>query len=437
MPSTDAAAPTTLGVREAAARIRGGELTATRLVEACLERIASLEPTLAAWVYRDADGALAAARAVDATPRDARGVLCGVPFGIKDIFHVAGMPTTAGSRPFAHSRPAHDATSVTRLRAAGAILLGKTHTTEFAFRDPGPTCNPWNPRHTPGGSSSGSAAAVAARMVPGALGTQTVGSVLRPAAYCGVVGVKPTHGLVPADGVIPLAWSLDHVGLFARSVDDAALVLGVLTGRGLDPVPVGAPRLALASELVERATPEVAAHVNAVAERLAGEGASVTMVKLPPELASIHAAGQRVLEVEAAAFHRETFAAHEKDYGPGIAELVRLGLRHTAVDYVAANRARLAFREAVIPLLAGYDALLSPTAPATAPEGLAWTGDASLCAPWSSAGVPSVSLPTGLSTTSGLPLAVQLIQAAGAEARLLGVARWCERVVGPLPAPRL
>jgi Asp-tRNA(Asn)/Glu-tRNA(Gln) amidotransferase A subunit family amidase len=266
-------------------------------------------------------------------------------------------------------------------------------------------------------------------MVPGALGTQTVGSVLRPAAYCGVVGVKPTHGLVPADGVIPLAWSLDHVGLFARSVDDAALVLGVLTGRGLDPVPVGPPRLALASELVERATPEVAAHVNAVAERLAGEGASVTMVKLPPELASIHAAGQRVLEVEAAAFHRETFAAHEKDYGPGIAELVRLGLRHTAVDYVAANRARLAFREVMIPLLEDHDALLSPTAPGSAPAGLGWTGDASLCAPWSSAGVPSISLPTGIDA-AGLPLALQLVQAPGGLERLLGAATWCEAVVG-------
>ena len=433
MSSTDRAMVAALGVREAASRVQAGELTAAALVEACLDKIGSLDGTLHDWAYVDGDGARAAARALDGGT--ARGVLRGVPIGVKDIFHVQGMPTTAGSRPFAHSRPSADATSVGRLRAAGAIVLGKTHTTEFAFRDPAPTCNPWNPRHTPGGSSSGSAAAVAARMVPAALGTQTVGSVLRPAAYCGVVGYKPTHGLVPADGVIPLAWSLDHVGVFARSVPDVALVLGVLTGRGLDPVPVGAPRLALAPELLDRATPEMAAHVRALAERFAAAGATVTELKLPAEFATLHAAGQRVLEVEAAAYHRDAFARHEKDYGKHIAEMIRIGLGHTAVDYVAANRARLAFRETVMPLLAAHDALLSPTAPATAPEGLAFTGDASLCAPWSSAGVPAVSLPSGVSDRSRLPLAVQLVQAAGADARLLGVAAWCERQLDPMPAP--
>jgi aspartyl-tRNA(Asn)/glutamyl-tRNA(Gln) amidotransferase subunit A len=433
MSSTEKATPAALGVREAATRVHGGELTAAALVDACLDKIRALEPTLMAWAHLDADGARAAARAIDTGTT--RGPLRGVPIGVKDIFHVQGMPTTAGSRPFAHSRPETDATSVARLRAAGAIVLGKTHTTEFAFRDPAPTRNPWNPRHTPGGSSSGSAAAVAARMVPAALGTQTVGSVLRPAAYCGVVGFKPTHGLVPADGVIPLAWSLDHVGVFARSVLDVALVLGVLTARGLDPVPVGAPRLALVPELLDRATPEMATHVRGVAERFAAAGAKVTEVKLPPEFATLHAAGQRVLEVEAAAYHRETFAHHEKDYGKNIAEMIRIGLGHTAVDYVGANRARLAFREAVMPLLAAHDALLSPTAPSPPPEGLTFTGDASLCAPWSSAGVPSVSLPSGVSDASRLPLAVQLVQAAGADARLLGVAAWCERVLGAMPAP--
>jgi aspartyl-tRNA(Asn)/glutamyl-tRNA(Gln) amidotransferase subunit A len=433
MSSTDITALAALGVRDAAARVHAGEVTAVALVEACLAKIRTLDPTLHAWAHVDAEGARAAARALDAG--GARGALRGVPIGVKDIFHVQGMPTTAGSRPFAHSRPSTDAISVARLRAAGAVILGKTHTTEFAFRDAGPTRNPWNPSHTPGGSSSGSAAAVAARMVPAALGTQTVGSVLRPAAYCGVVGYKPTHGLVPADGVIPLAWSLDHVGVFARSVADVALVLGVLTGRGLDPVPVGAPRLALVPELLERATPEMATHVRALADRFAAAGAKVTELKLPPEFATLHAAGQRVLEVEAAAYHRETFARHEKDYGTHVAEMIRLGLGHTAVDYVGANRARLAFREAVMPLLAAHDGLLSPTAPSTAPEGLAFTGDASLCAPWSSAGVPSISLPSGVSATSRLPLAVQLVQAAGADARLLGVAAWCERVLAAMPAP--
>ena len=433
MSSTEKVGPTALGVREVVARVQAGELTAGTLVDACLEKIRALDPTVLAWAHVDGDGARAAARAIDRGT--ARGPLRGVPIGIKDIFHVQGMPTTAGSRPFAHSRPSTDATSVARLRAAGAVIVGKTHTTEFAFRDPAPTRNPWNLAHTPGGSSSGSAAAVAARMVPVALGTQTVGSVLRPAAYCGIVGFKPTHGLVPADGVIPLAWSLDHVGVLARSVLDVATVLGVLTERGLDPVPVGVPRLALAPELLERATPEIATHVRMLAERFASAGAKLTEVKLPPEFATLHAAGQRVLEVEAATYHRETFARHEVDYGKHFAEMVRIGQGHSGVDYVAANRARLAFREAVMPVLAAHDALLSPTAPATAPEGLAFTGDASLCAPWSSAGVPSISLPSGVSDVSRLPLALQLVQAAGADARLLGVAAWCERVLGPMPAP--
>lgn len=433
MSSTEKATPTALGVCEVVARVQAGGLTAGNVVDACLEKIRALDPTVLAWAHVDADGARAAARAIDGAT--ARGPLRGVPIGIKDIFHVQGMPTTAGSRPFAHSRPSTDATSVARLRAAGAVIVGKTHTTEFAFRDPAPTRNPWNLAHTPGGSSSGSAAAVAARMVPVALGTQTVGSVLRPAAYCGIVGFKPTHGLVPADGVIPLAWSLDHVGVLARSVLDVAAVLGVLTGRGLDLVPVGVPRLALVPELLERSTPEVAAHVRALADRFAAAGAKLTEVKLPPEFASLHAAGQRLLEAEAATYHRDAFARHEADYGKHFAEMVRVGLRHSAVDYVAANRARLAFREAVMPVLAAHDALLSPTAPGTAPEGLAFTGDASLCAPWSSAGVPSISLPSGVSDVPRLPLAVQLVQAAGADARLLGVAAWCERVLGPMPPP--
>jgi Asp-tRNA(Asn)/Glu-tRNA(Gln) amidotransferase A subunit family amidase len=433
MSSTERSTLAALGVREAAERVHAGSITAEALLDACLDGIRTLEPTLQAWAHVDAEGARAAARALDAGP--ARGVLRGVPVGVKDIFHVQGMPTTAGSRPFAHSRPSVDATSVARLRAAGAVIVGKTHTAEFAFRDPGPTRNPWNPRHTPGGSSSGSAAAVAARMVPAALGTQTVGSVLRPAAYCGVVGYKPTHALIPVDGVIPLAWSLDHVGVFARSVTDVALVLGVLTGRGLDPVPASAPRFALVPELLERATPEMAAHVRGLADRLVAAGAKLAEVKLPPEFATLHAAGQRVLEVEAAAYHREAFAGHEQEYGKHLAEMIRVGLRHTGVDYVAANRARLAFRDAVMPLLAAHDGLLSPTAPSTPPEGLAFTGDASLCAPWSSAGVPSISLPSGVADSSRLPLALQIVQAAGADARLLGVAAWCERVLGPMPPP--
>lgn len=430
---------TALGAAEAVRRIGEGTLRPTALVEACLERIQALDGKLQAWVVLDAAGARAAARACEAEARAGRrrGPLHGLPVGVKDIIGVAGLPTAAGAASFAHRRPAADATCVARLRAAGAILLGKTHTTEFAYRDPAPTRNPWNPGHTPGGSSAGSAAAVAARMTPLALGTQTVGSILRPAAYCGIVGFKGTHGLVPVDGVVPLAWSLDHVGVLARSVEDVALAAGVLAGLDLAPPPAPvAPRLALAPALLERAAPEVAAHVAAVAGTCRAAGASVVEVELPAAFADLAEAGRVVMEVEAAAFHEPDFAVHAGDYGREIRALVEAGLARRGTEYVRANRARLAFREAVMPLLRAHDALLSPTAPTPAPAGLASTGDASLCAPWSYAGVPALSLPSGLDA-SGLPLAIQLVQEAGASARLLAVAAWCERVLGFLGAPAL
>ncbi|MBI2216067.1 MAG: amidase [Candidatus Rokubacteria bacterium] len=435
MGSGDRSLPT-LSAAEAAARIRARTLSPVALVDALLARIADVDPHLEAWVHVDGAGAVAAARrlAAEAERGRIRGALHGVPVGVKDIIDVAGMPTRAGTRPFGHSQPTVDATCVARLRAAGAIVLGKTHTTEFAFRDPAPTRNPWRRDHTPGGSSSGSGAAVAARMVPLALGTQTVGSVLRPAAYCGVVGVKATHGAVPVDGVIPFAWSLDHVGVLARTVVDAALGLGVLAGRTFPVEPVRAPRIALAPELLARAEPDVARQVSADAEAFARAGATIGEVKLPATFAALHEAGQRVLEVEAATYHEPTFRRHASEYGRYIREVIEAGLAQPATAFVRANRARLAFREDVMPLLASWDAWLSPTAPGLAPYGLGWTGDASLCAPWTFAGTPSISLPSGVAA-SGLPHAIQLASAADTEARLLSVAAWCERVLGFADVP--
>ncbi len=427
-----------LGAGEAARRIREGRLSPVDLVEACLGRIRALDGGLRAWVHVDEAGARATAREREAQARAGQwqGPLHGIPVAIKDIFDVAGMPTTGGARPWAHTRPSRDAASVARVRAAGAIVLGKTVTTEFAYRDPGPTRNPWNAAHTPGGSSSGSGAAIGARMAPLALGSQTVGSVLRPAAYCGVVGVKPTHGSIPVDGVIPLSWSLDHVGAFARSVADAALILGVLMGRDLSPATRPAPRLALAGELLARCGPATAARLQAVADRLAHAGALITEVKLPASFADVHAAGRVVLEAEAATYHEESWRAHGAEYGREMHALVQAGLERSAAAYVRANRARLRFRDEVMPLLAAHDALLAPTAPAPAPRGLQSTGDASLCAPWSSAGVPAVSLPSGLAD-DGLPHALQLVSAAGAEATLLAAAQFCEDTLAFTAAPSL
>jgi len=423
--------PVSLGARQAAEAIRAGHMGPVELVEACLARIRALDGELAAWAYVDADGALAVARERESEARAGRwsGPLHGVPVGVKDIFDVAGMPTTGGARSFAHTRPATDAASVARIRAAGAIVIGKTVTTEFAYRDPAPTRNPWNHNHTPGGSSAGSAAAVAARMVPMALGSQTLGSVLRPAAYCGVVGFKGTHGLVPVAGVIPLAWSLDHVGVLTRSTMDAALAMSVLAGRDLMPSELAAPRLALAPELLERASPEVAAHVAAAADAFARAGATVSKIELPASFRELAAAGHTVLAAEAAAYHEPMFQKHADEYSPEMRRLIEAGLGLSATEYVSANRARLAFRDEVMPLLSAHDALLCPTAPAPAPAGLGSTGDGSLCSPWSNAGVPAITLPSALAS-SGLPHAIQLVQAAGASRRLLGASAWCERVLG-------
>jgi len=401
------------------------------VVRSCLDRIGEREPVVRAWTHLAADAALAAARARGAK---GGGLLNGVPFGIKDIFDTADMPTGYGSRIYAGCRPSYEASAVTLPRSAGAILLGKTVTTEFANRHPGVTKNPHNPAHTPGGSSSGSAAAVAAREVPVALGSQTVGSILRPAAYNGVVGLKGTNGLVPLEGVVPLGYSLDHIGPLARSVEDAALVLGVMAGRTLTPEPIEAPRLAVAPELFARAEAELRKHLETVIERLAQAGARVEEVRLPASFAALADAALVTLEIEAATYHAPTFAKHAADYGPGMAEMLARGLKRSGIEYVAAGRTRARVRDDLAPLLAQHDALLSPTAPAPAPAGLGWTGDASLCQPWSTLGAPSISLPCGVSS-AGLPFALQLVQAPNADTRLLGAAVWCERALGPAPVP--
>lgn len=427
---------TDLGVGEAADAIRRGETTSSELVQACLARIAATDAALQAWAFVDADGALATAWDLDAAAERgaALGPLHGVPLGVKDIIDVAGMPTTAGAARFAHTRPTRDATLVARLRVAGAVIIGKTVATPFAFKDPAPTLNPWSAEHTPGGSSSGSGAAVAARHVPGAIGTQTVGSILRPAAYCGVVGLKGAHGQVPLDGVVPLAWSLDHAGPIARSVADAALLNDVLASDPLPIEPVERPRLAVSRELLERADPLLRDHLELVMTGFVDAGATLEDVALPRSFSGILAAGRVILEAEAAAYHESMFAAHGAEYPPGIAELVTSGLTRRPADLTRAERVRATFRDEVVPLLDAYDGLLSPVAPGPAPRRQEGTGDFSLCAPWSFVGVPAIAIPTGLDET-GLPLAVQLIGGPGGLARLLAAAAWCERVVGFVARP--
>jgi aspartyl-tRNA(Asn)/glutamyl-tRNA(Gln) amidotransferase subunit A len=440
-----------------ARRVRARAVDPVALVEACLARIDRAERTVKAWVHLDRDGALRAARerAAQAAAGAFVGPLHGVPIALKDIFDVAGMPTRAGAAAFAHRRPDTDAASVARLRGAGAVILGKVTTTTFALMDPSPTGNPWNVEHTPGGSSSGSAAAVAARMAALALGSQTVGSTLRPAAYCGVVGFKPTHGRISAVGVVPLSWSNDHVGIFGRAVEDAALALQILASPDrADPYAASAavddylsslgglaalggspaPRIGVLRTLVERAQPETASHLDEVARRLAAAGAQVGDVVLPPSFAGIHDSGQVVVRSEAAAYHAPNFPRLADEYPPKIREALHHGREIRATELLAAQAHRRRFREDMAPLTLRHDALLTPTAPGPAPHGLESTGDPYFCAPWSHAGLPAIALPSGMAR-EGLPLSVQLVGGAFAEARLLAAAAWVEGVLGFKEAP--
>lgn len=442
-----------LTATQAANAIARRELSPVDLLEALLARSERLEPELQVWAFLDAEGARKSARrlADEAARGVLRGPLHGVPVGIKDIIHVAGLPTCAGSRVY-RAEPDEDATLVARLRRAGTVILGKTHTTEFAYADPAPTRNPWRPTHTPGGSSSGSAAGVAARMIPAALGTQTAGSVLRPASFCGVVGFKPTFGRLSRHGVLPLAWTLDHPGTLTRSVADAALLLGVMAGPdGRDElcadVPVTdyrtavrrprPPRVGLVGDVYpERLSAAGRARTHETAHRLERAGAVLVELALPPLFATALDTHHLLMVSEAATFHLEGVRAHPEAYGPRLRLLVEVGALIPTPAYLHAQRLRRLIRAAVLPLFERVDCLLVPAAPGAAPDGLDSTGDPSFNAPWSLLGLPAIALPAGLDA-QGLPLGVQLVAAPWREADLLAAAAWCEQALPSAPAPPL
>ena len=436
------------GAAETAAQIRSGRLSPVDLVEACQRRIEALDDKLRAWARIDRRAALATARALERELEEGepRGPLHGIPVGVKDVYYTAGMKTSAGSKLLEDFVPKYSATAVRRLEGAGAIILGKTACTEFAANDPAPTRNPWNLDHTPGGSSSGSAAAVAARMCFITLDTQTAGDVLRPAAYNGVVGLKPSYGRVSRHGAIPVSWSLDTGGVMGRSVEDAALALGVLAGhdpadQSSSPRPVpdysGAvrgrsdpPTLGLLRcYFYDYAGEEVREHTDHVMELLREAGARIEEVEPPEDLGLVYAAHRIVVFSECSAYHQETFRQRPEDYGPKLRQLIELGEITPAVSYIQAQRFRRRFGRKLGETIRGVDALLTPTTPTTAPKGLSATGDRRFQIPWTFAGVPAINVPSGLDR-SGLPVGIQLVGALLAEERLLATAYWCEKVLG-------
>jgi len=426
-------------------------MSSVELVRALLDRIDRLDPSIRAWETLDGDAALTQAancdRLLNAEPDPAHSLL-GIPFGVKDIIFTAGLPTRSGSPLYASFLPPYDATVVARLKAAGGIVLGKTVTTQFAFVDPVATRNPWDRSRSPGFSSSGSVAAVAARMVPAALSTQTGGSTVRPAAYCGVVGMKPTFGRVGRRGLMRLSRSLDDIGIVARDVEDAGLLLQAAAGAHRNDstasrrsVPdyrrmtARPPKLGLVVEAVASVDAVVADHFESVVRRVIAAGAHVREIALPIDLDTLKAVQHVTLASEAAALRAESVSRTPDAYQPRVREFIQAGELIPASAYLHAQRMRHRARAAVGKLLAGLDALVLPAQSCEAPV-FGTDVDSKLQAPWTLLGFPSMSLPSGLSPNR-LPLGVQLVAGHFREDRLVSAARWLEEVLGRMPAPRL
>jgi Asp-tRNA(Asn)/Glu-tRNA(Gln) amidotransferase A subunit family amidase len=437
-PAVRSALQSGAGLLELLRLFRGDPTAADHYAAACLERARAIEPTL---------------RAFEVLPSDTTrrpGPWSGIPVGIKDIIATSDMPTTNGSPIYRDHVPSADAWVVERLRNLGATIFGKTVSTEFAWRQPGPTVNPWNAAHTPGGSSSGSAAAVAAGLVPLALGSQTLGSVVRPAAFNGVVGFKPSFGAIPRLGVHHLSPSLDHIGFFARRVDDVAFALSQLAGcndrdrhgrplpnfrididQGVSPL--NAARLAIVRFAKwAKAEPEQQKVFDAAVAKLRDAGTVIEEIELSELDQANWSAINTILASEGAAIFTELVARYPDRSSDHLKSLVETGRAHSATDYLAAKALQERLRDAFTTEMSGYDAVLTLPAFGEAPKGLHYTGDAEYCAPWTLLGVPALSLPAGFGK-NGLPLGVQVVGPYRQDHRTLRVAKWVESALGFAP----
>ncbi|HEX6214758.1 MAG TPA: amidase [Vicinamibacterales bacterium] len=429
-----------LTLSQAAADVREGRISSVELVTDCLKRIDEVDAEVQAWAFLDRDHALRQAQVLDLHRQNggALGALHGVPIGIKDIFDTGDMPTELGSPLWSGRTPRRDAAAVARLREAGAVIMGKTVTTEYAYFHPGKTRNPHDPGRTPGGSSSGSAAAVAAAMVPGAIGSQTNGSVIRPAAFCGVVGFKPTHGLIPRSGALMLSRTLDHVGVFARAVEDVALLAETLAGYDADDPdtrPVARPPFAAVAGSEPPLPPRFAfvrspawKHAepvlgDAFAELVDALGEQASTVEPGASFDQAIDLHRTVMEVEMAHnLHRDYEQGRDQLSAP-LRQIIERGREWKAVDYMRAVAAIEPMNNALVGVFDEYDAILTPAAPGEAPRGLESTGNPVFCTIWTYLGMPAVTLPL-LRSEAGLPIGVQLVGRRGNDARLLRSAHW-------------
>jgi Asp-tRNA(Asn)/Glu-tRNA(Gln) amidotransferase A subunit family amidase len=428
-----------LTLAEAAAEIREGRISSAELVADCLKRLDEVDGKVQAWVFLDRDHALRQAEAADDHRKHGRatGPLHGVPIGIKDIFDTGDMPTEFGSPLWAGRTPRRDAAAVAMLRAAGAVIMGKTVTTEYAYFNPGKTRNPHNPERTPGGSSSGSAAAVAAFMVPGAIGSQTNGSVIRPAAFCGIVGFKPTHGLIPRSGALLLSRALDHVGVFARSVQDAALLAEAMVSADAedpDTRPTARPPLAAVAASEAPLPPRFAfvrtpawPHAEPVTgpaftELTEALGEAASEVELGSSFDRAIDMHRVIMEVEMAHNLHRDYEQGRDQLSPVLRALIERGRAYPAIEYTRALAGPAHLNAALDEVFNEYDAILTPAAPGEAPA-RDTTGNPVFCSTWTYLGTPSITLPL-LQGENGLPIGVQLVGRRGSDARLLRTARW-------------
>ena len=435
-----------VGLREAAQAIRRGDLRSEDLTRALLERIEKHENAVQAFQWIDPSRALNLARQADRQlqSKETLGPLHGIPIGIKDIVETQGIPTTMGSPIFEGYVPERSAALVKQAEAAGAFVLGKTVTTEFAYFHPGKTRNPWNPAHTPGGSSSGSAAAVAMGFLPGAVGTQTNGSVIRPAAFCGVVGYKPTTGLIPLSGVHLFSPSLDQVGVFARSVPDAALLAAVLAGiaddetAGMQTGGISGqaasmdrpPRLAaLRSPVWHLAEPHAQKHFLEMIARLRVAGAEVFEHDLPPAFGEAHAVHRTIMYAEGARSFIELQRRQREKLSPRLNALIDEGIGIPDSELTRGLKRRDELATELDGFLSAFDAAVTPPALGEAPADLTQTGDPAFCTIWSLCGVPAVTIPTGQGP-HGLPLGLQIVGPRSADERVLAAAFWCDEQIG-------
>lgn len=421
--------PTSLSVREAAREIAARRLSAEEYAAAWLDSIDAQEATVGAWHYLDREQALAAARRRDR--EGSGGPLHGIAIAVKDLIDTVDMPTGYGSPIHGGNRPAADASCVALARAAGAVVLGKTVTTEFAAFFPGKTANPHNPAHTPGGSSSGSAAAVAAGMAPLAFGTQTAGSIIRPAAYCGVVGYKPSFGLVARAGVKALADSLDTIGCMARSVEDAAFFIGVLTDRRelreiSAPLP---PRLGLCrTAMWDEAEPATIAALDRARGALLAAGARIDDVAVPDEHRGLAEAQDTIMRFEMARSLAWERIERASLISPPLAQMLDYGMSIAAAEYDSARAAVVAARVRLGHFFGDCAAIVVPAAPGEAPEGLGSTGSPIFSRMWTALGTPCVTLPAGRGE-KGLPVGIQLVGRIGDDVRLMEAALAVERAL--------